>query len=309
MGRKRMQEAIAVPVSDLAFDVDVFFHGQVCGRFGVDTSVDGRLGFHIVVSGTCWAHAAALPGPTRLQRGDALLFSRSVPHVISDARDFRDRRDPEAIVALGVRASLPATGLVCGYFDARDRATSDWLESFPACCIVTGSREATRWPLELGRLMVAEAAAGRDAAACLTARVAELFLAMSIRDHCERESGAGRLMRARRDPHLRRVLDAIDGELTRAWTVGELAGIAGVSRSKFAAWFAQALGCPPIAFLRGRRMQRARRLARSGGLSERELAAEVGYRSVAAFRRHFREQRSHLCRDRRPAAGERSRLS
>lgn len=303
-----MREAIATPLSDLAFDVDVSFRGQVCGRFGIDTSAEGRLGFHIVVSGTCWAHAAALPGPRRLRPGDALLFGRSVPHVVSDARDFRDRRDPEAIVALGVRTSLPATGLVCGYFDARDRATSDWLEAFPECCIVPGSGEATRWPLELARLMAAEAAAGRDASACLTARVADLFLAMSIRDHCERGSGASRLMRARRDPRLRRVLDAIDGELARAWTVGELAGIAGVSRAKFAASFAQTLGCPPIAFLRARRMQRAQRLARSGSLSDRELAAEVGYRSVAAFRRHFREQRGHVCRNRRPPDGDRCRL-
>ncbi len=288
-----MPELIAATLSELAFDVDVFFHGQVCGRFGLDTSIVGRLGFHIVVTGTCWAHAAALPGPQRLQPGDALLFGRSVPHVVSGARDFRERCDPESIAALGAHAAVPATGLVCGYFDARDRATAAWLESFPPCCIVTGSKEAMRWPLELARLMAGEVSAGRGAAACLASRVAELFLAMSIRDHCEREPGASQLMRARRDPCLRRVLDEIAGDPARTWTVGELAGIAGVSRAKFAAWFVRELGCTPIAYVRGRRMQLANRLARSGGLSERQLAAEVGYRSVAAFRRQYREHCGH----------------
>lgn len=284
-----MPDPAPVPIADLAFDVDVFFHGQVCGRFGLDTSTDGRLGFHVVVSGTCWAHAASLPGPRRLRTGDALLFGRSVPHVISDARDFFERRDPAAIAALGSRTGLPATGLVCGYFDARNAATSAWLESFPDCCIVAGSDDVTRWPLELAKLMAREVGAGRDASACLASRVAELFLAMSVREHCERESGASRLMLARRDPRLRAVLDAIDGEVTRAWTVGELATIAGVSRAKFAAWFARELGCPPIAYLRSRRMVAAERLARTGSLADRELAARVGYRSVAAFRRHYRE--------------------
>jgi len=276
-------------LADLAFDVDVFFHGQVCGRFGLDTSADGRLGFHIVISGACWAHAAALPAPRRLQSGDALLFGRAVPHVISDAREHRDRRDPEAVVALGTRTGLPATGLLCGYFKARNAVAEEWLRSFPDCCVVEGARTATRWPLELARLMAGEAAAGRDSATCLASRVAELFLAMSLREHCEREAGASRLVRARRDPRLRDVLDAIDADLARKWTVAELAARSGMCRAKFAAWFARELGCPPIAYLRSRRMQVAERLARSGDLGDAQLAGEVGYRSVSAFRRHFRE--------------------
>lgn len=281
-----------VAIADLALDVDVFFHGQLCGRFGLDTSADGRLGFHVVVSGNCWAHAAALPAPRRLEPGDALLFGRGVPHVVSDARDFRERRDPEAVVALGTRLGLPATGLVCGYFDARNAATAAWLASFPACHVVTSRDAESQWPLGLARLMAGEAAAGRDAAACLASRVAELFLAMSLRGLCERDAGASRLVAARRDPRLRAALDAIDADLARAWTVAELAALAGFSRAKFAAWFAEELGCPPIAYLRGRRMRAAERLARAGGPSDRQLAAEVGYRSVAAFRRHFREYRA-----------------
>ncbi len=276
-------------IAELAFDVDVFFHGQMCGRFGIDTSADGRLGFHIVVSGRCWAHAPALPGPRCLAPGDALLFGRGVPHVVSDAREFRDRRDPEAVVALGAPSRLPATGLVCGYFDARNAATAAWLASFPAACIVAGSQAATRWPLGLARLMASEADAARDHANCLASRVAELFLAMSVREHCENAQGAAGLMAARRDARLRAVLDAIEDDLARTWTVAELAALAGVSRAKFAAWFAHELGCPPIAYLRQRRMQAAERLVRSGAAADKTLAGQVGYRSVAAFRRHFRE--------------------
>ena len=279
-------------IADLAFDVDVFFHGQVCGRFGLDTSSDDRLGFHIVVSGACWAHAAALPGPRRLQAGDALLFGRAVPHVVSDAREHRDRRDPESVIALGTRAGLPATGLVCGYFEARNAATEAWLQAFPGCCVVEGSRTTTRWTLELARLMAGEVSAGRDSATCLASRLAELFLAMSLRDHCEHQAGASRLVRARRDPGLRAVLDAIDADLPRRWTVAELAALSGVCRAKFAEWFARELGCPPIAYLRSRRMHAAERLARAGGLGPAQLAEQVGYRSVSTFRRHFREHRA-----------------
>lgn len=276
-------------IAELAFEVDVFFHGQVCGRFGLDTSADGRLGFHVVVSGNCWAHAQALPAARRLRPGDVMLFGRSVPHVVSDAREFAGRRDPEAMVALGARTALPAAGLICGYFDARNPVTAAWLEAFPDCCIVPGSECPSRWSLELARLMAHEAAADRDAASRLTSRVADLFLTMCVREHCEREGDAGALMRARRDPRLRAVLDAIEDNLALPWTVADLARLAGVSRAKFAAWFAQEVGLTPIAYLRRERILAADRMARCGDVPLRQLAATAGYRSLSSFRRRFAE--------------------
>ena len=284
-----MTRSVPVPVADLALDVDVVFHGQLCGRFGIGASADGRLGFHIVVSGEAWAHSEALPGPCHLRAGDALLFGHAVPHVVSDRRDARDHRDPEAIAALGARIALPATGLVCGYFVARNDPAADWLESLPECCVVSARGEACCWTVDLGRLMAAEAAAKRDTASCLASRAAGLFLALGLRQVCERQVGGGRLLRARCAPPLRAVLDAVDADLARPWTVAKMAAVSGVCRSKFAAWFAREVGCPPVTYLRGRRMQAAERLARGGRLDEKRLAKEVGYRSVAAFRRQYRD--------------------
>jgi AraC-like DNA-binding protein len=93
-----------------------------------------------------------------------------------------------------------------------------------------------------------------------------------------------------RDPALAIVLRAIHAEVRRGWTVAELAGLAGMSRSAFAVRFAESLGCAPIEYVARWRMALAKdALSRERKPLDR-IAEEIGYESASAFSTAFRKR-------------------
>ena len=82
------------------------------------------------------------------------------------------------------------------------------------------------------------------------------------------------------------VLSIMDREYKYPWTVGELAELAGMSRSVFAVEFQTTIGDTPFAKLSAIRLEEAsRRLGEDTRIGE--IANSVGYQSVAAFSRAF----------------------
>jgi AraC-like DNA-binding protein len=93
-----------------------------------------------------------------------------------------------------------------------------------------------------------------------------------------------------RDPALGRALGAMHADVRAGWTVAGLARVAGLSRSAFAARFAEVLGCGPIEYLARWRMALAKdALIRGTGTLDR-IAEEVGYESASAFSTAFRKR-------------------
>ena len=75
-----------------------------------------------------------------------------------------------------------------------------------------------------------------------------------------------------------------------AWTLEDLADIAGLSRSAFAKRFHELVGVPPKTYLTMWRMQKARELLRNPYKLLEQIAAEVGYSSDVALIRAFQRQ-------------------
>ena len=90
------------------------------------------------------------------------------------------------------------------------------------------------------------------------------------------------------DERLRAVEIAILAEPGRHWTVAALADISHLSPSRFAHLFAQQRGVPPMRYLEGARMERARELLLSTGNSVQEIAHAVGYTSPLHFSARFK---------------------
>jgi AraC-like DNA-binding protein len=102
-------------------------------------------------------------------------------------------------------------------------------------------------------------------------------------------SGTGELsvIAGLEDTRLGRVLAAMHEHPERAYTLPELAEVAGMSRSVFAARFADAVARPPIEFLKLVRLTRAARLLADSDLPVKTIAAQVGYESRSSFTRAF----------------------
>jgi AraC-like DNA-binding protein len=73
----------------------------------------------------------------------------------------------------------------------------------------------------------------------------------------------------------------------RDWTLDELAGVAGMSRSVFAGQFREAIGLTPGQYLQGWRVGLAQQ-ALKRGRPLKVVAGEVGYGSEAALSRAFK---------------------
>jgi AraC-like DNA-binding protein len=77
-------------------------------------------------------------------------------------------------------------------------------------------------------------------------------------------------------------------EPARAWTIDELGGIVGLSRSALHERFLQLMGLPPMQYLAQWRMQAAARLLLETRSTVASIALDVGYDSEAAFARAFK---------------------
>jgi AraC-like DNA-binding protein len=74
-----------------------------------------------------------------------------------------------------------------------------------------------------------------------------------------------------------------------AITLDDVAAAAALSRFHLTRSFAEVHGLPPLAYHRRLRLDDAARLLRAGGASATEVAARLGYGSLSAFTRAFRQ--------------------
>jgi AraC family transcriptional regulator len=89
-------------------------------------------------------------------------------------------------------------------------------------------------------------------------------------------------------PTLRRLLAHIEDNLDGALTLGNLAGVAGLSASHLKALFRQSMGVPVHQYVVRRRVERASTLLRSGNLSSSEVALASGFAHQSHLARQMR---------------------
>lgn len=146
------------------------------------------------------------------------------------------------------------------------------------------------------QLLFAEALARRCGHAAVLDRLVEVLVIQLLRHAMATGLVDAGVMAGLADPRLAKALSALHAEPGRAWTLESMAAVAGMSRARFAAHFAQTVGMPPGDYLTGWRLGLARRLLRRG-LALKQVAAEVGYGSAGAFGRAFQQRVGQTPRD------------
>jgi AraC-like DNA-binding protein len=119
-------------------------------------------------------------------------------------------------------------------------------------------------------------------------RLLETLLVEALRwDIIGNNAASAGLLSGLRDPAMARVLRAIHEDVRARWTVADLAGIARMSRSGFAARFNEVMGCAPIEYLARWRIALAKQALLSGAKSLDRIADDIGYESASAFSTAF----------------------
>ena len=136
--------------------------------------------------------------------------------------------------------------------------------------------------------MVREIESKRPGAQFVLTRMVDVVFVQVLRGYIEGLSdGAEGFLGALRDPGVSTALALIHRQPEEQWTVGSLAAKVGVSRSTFAARFAQLVGEPPLGYLTRVRMQKATMLLREGATLSK-ASQLTGYASEASFSYAFR---------------------
>lgn len=188
---------------------------------------------------------------------------------------------------LRLARGTPASSFVSCLLRMGDAPRGPLLDSLPALIHIPARSGADHAQLrQVADMMIAESAAPGPASTRLMSRLAEILLILVFRQQARDLSGRPGL-RALADPLIAPAIGRMHADPGRDWSVAALAGACGLSRSAFAARFTEAVGETPISYLIGWRMAAAAKLLATTGTTVGRVAASVGYRSEAAFRRAF----------------------
>ena len=135
--------------------------------------------------------------------------------------------------------------------------------------------------------LVSEMTAARPGRRTMVAALLRELLILTVRRCFEQGKLRDAWLTALDDPRLGRALTAMRDHPDHTFTVAELAEVAGMSRTVFAARFVEALAQPPFEFLTRLRLERAAQLLTSTELPVKSIAAQVGYASRSSFTRAF----------------------
>jgi AraC-like DNA-binding protein len=148
---------------------------------------------------------------------------------------------------------------------------------------------AVRWLEANLQFVASEIASGEPGFETIVSRLADILVVQAVRAHLARDSaGCKGWLRALIDPQIDRALSLIHEKPEDDWTVESLASKVGMSRSAFAARFAQLVEEPPLTYLTRWRMQKASRLLETSHAGVAEVAKRVGYDAEAAFSKAFK---------------------
>ena len=258
------------------------------GRWAVHYAKFGQPGFCAVLEGRC---RLAVDGeePVVLEEGDFVLLSATPAFTMSGMEPaqpvFIDPKAdplPDGAVRYGRQEGAAELRQFGGWFSFASPDAGLLVALLPRMIHIRGvSRLA-----QLVRLVGEEAAGEEVGRELILERYVEILLIEALRAVPAERTLPG-LLRGLADPRLAAALRAMHGDVGRAWTVPDLARVAGMSRSAFFERFARALGTRPMEYLARWRMSLARDMLRHGGHTLDEIAETIGYSCASTFSTAF----------------------
>lgn len=185
----------------------------------------------------------------------------------------------------------PDFELLGGYFQFESANAALLVGLLPAVVHLRGGLPVTRRLASLVELITGEVALVRPGRSLVLRHLVEVMLIEALRIPSDTSAGSmPGLLKGLADPELAETLRAVHADIAGAWSVAEMAGRAGLSRSTFSERFKQTIGLSPMEYLAEWRMAVAKDLLTREKPPLEELATRVGYQSASAFSTAFRRR-------------------
>lgn len=246
-----------------------------------------------VAIGQCWL---TLDGhdPLLLRQGDFYLLGGPPPYVLASELGA-EPRPATSLDPLGTQEEVSVTDdggeetYICRTHFAFDDADASFVvDALPRLVHVPATDPQGESLGHLSQLLVSEFATTAPGGSLILDHLAQILLVHMLRAHANRTKRPTGWLGALTDDRIGIALRAMHADVSRRWTLAELAELASMSRSAFAASFKQRVGRPPLEYLIEWRMSLARDALLHGSSSLSELASVTGYESESAFSTAFR---------------------
>ncbi|WP_460945747.1 AraC family transcriptional regulator [Okibacterium endophyticum] len=246
----------------------------------------------VIVHGECWLCVDGLE-PLFLSAGDFYLLGNPPPYGLGssiEAARARDSNGPvgKEVSASGSEISQGSVTYTCSVdFTFQDSDASTLFSSLPAAMLVKADDTDGRLLWNIATLLVHEIETHKPGRSLVLEHLAQILLVHMLRSHAGSSHKPLGWLASVSDDGIGAALRAIHAEPRHRWTLEELAKIAMMSRSAFAATFRARVGRPPLDYLIEWRMQLARGALRTQD-SLTAIAGAIGYQSESAFSTAFR---------------------
>ncbi|GAB3456541.1 AraC family transcriptional regulator [Streptomonospora sediminis] len=257
---------------------------EASGAWSIRFPAPGRLKIITVLRGTCTFSSGLLGSDIDVRAGEAIAVNGDTPFVV--------RTDPALtpIDASAMTVPLHRIGAgaefsgVGGELDVEHGGEALLTRALPPLLHITGASpqsQALHWLLQELHAEMGSGRAGRGFARDQIARL--LFLQVLRRQLAQPEALPAGWLRLIADPRLAPAARAIHENPGHAWRLDELARVAAMSRTGFAARFRAVADAPPLAYLHDWRMRLAAHALVHRDVSVGDLALSIGYLSESAF--------------------------
>lgn len=278
----------------------VYFRSKWTAPWGYYSKAPSQPRFHFVVSGRCWFSSEGFIEPTCIRDGDLVIVAPGQPY------SMRDELSSQTLLLEDLIKNEPpnekratvfchgnggeATRMLCGRFLLEELRLNPLARSLPAALLVRSDSHASDSLRSAFSIMENEFSLGHPGAEATVARLMDVIFLQAIRasfdwNHKYRPGWISALQ----DTAISKAVIMIHERLSSTLTVDTLARECAMSRSAFAARFTQMIGESPISYVARWRMNRAAHLL---GATEEKIAAvanKVGYESVTAFTKAFKQ--------------------
>ncbi len=261
------------------------------GDWAVDFPAYEGFTLNVVQKGEGWLSVSARE-KVRIRSGDCFLLTGGRPFTLASdlTHPHRDRAEQlymhakEGVAVCNGGGQFFVVGTI---FRFQGHLPSLLFRRLPPIVHIDGSSDhaaAFRWSLNRFNAEMRNVGLGR---ALILSHLAPIMLLQMLRLYVSSSPAEENWLRALAHPRLSRVLQAMQTDYKRNWTLDQLASLAQMSRSGFALVFKRTVGVSPLAYLANWRMQIACELLQEGKESIATIATDVGYDSESAFSTAF----------------------
>jgi AraC-like DNA-binding protein len=311
-------DAISEALRTLNVQSSVFCTSELHAPWGFSVESSTVAKFHLVLAGSCWLTLERGP-PVRLGIGDLVLLPRGDGHSLghdteppsTSLNELLESTSLDRDLTLRVDGAGDLTRLLCGGFVLGAELPRSSASLLPRVLVVDAAALALSAWLEPVLLTLARQAEERlPGTQVMQAKIAEVFIAEALRSWMIDAQRSGLLIGAELvDQPIAQVLETIRQRFDEHWTLAQLAGQVGLSRTALATRFSQSVGDSPMHYLTRVRLGHAAGLLRTTRLSHHEVAHRTGYATEAALAKAFKRERGETLGEHRASARETPEIS